>query len=111
MHRGRDEGSEPVSMKRKSNAPNCGAWGPTAIPIKIRKGMLDKPSLLARAMANAISPSAKPISKTMLSTSSHPALPSTSSRFRALMVRLSPAAISVAPSFRTVSASGFVRFV
>src|SRR5688500_19829997 len=65
--------SESVSMKRKSKTPHCGACGPTAIPIRIKNGMLDKPSLLARATANAISPNARPISKMMLSTDSLPA--------------------------------------
>ena len=51
-----NEMSEPVSMKRKSKAPNCGAWGPTAIPIRIRNGMLDKPSLLARAIGKCDQP-------------------------------------------------------
>src|SRR3712207_4118204 len=62
--------SEPVSMKRKSKTPNCGACGPTAMPMRIRKGTLDRPSLCASATANAISASAKPISKMMLSTGS-----------------------------------------
>src|SRR5687767_4937414 len=60
--------NESVSIKRKSKTPHWGACGPTAIPITIKNGMLDKPSLLARAMANAINPNAKPISKIMLST-------------------------------------------
>src|SRR3712207_5829971 len=62
--------SEPVSMKRKSKTPNCGACGPTAMPMRIRKGTLERPSLLASATANAISASARPISRMMLSTGS-----------------------------------------
>src|ERR1051325_9663092 len=62
--------SEPVSMKRKSKTPICGACGPTAMPMMIRNGMLDRPSLWASATPNAIRASARPISKMMLSTGS-----------------------------------------
>src|SRR5688500_8242045 len=59
--------SAPVSMKRKSKTPNCGACGPTAMPMRMRNGTLDRPSLCASATANATSASASPISRMMLS--------------------------------------------
>src|SRR3954469_11601134 len=65
-----NEMSEPVSINRKSKTPNCGACGPTAMPIMIRKGTLDKPSLAARATANEIRANARPISRITLSIGS-----------------------------------------
>src|SRR5688500_10234390 len=57
-------------MKRKSKTPSCGACGPTAIPMRIRKGTVDRPSLCASATAKATSASASPTSKMMLSNGS-----------------------------------------
>src|SRR6185295_5860286 len=56
-------------MKRKSKTPNCGACGPTAMPIKIRNGTLDKRSFDASHTANVINVKARPTSRTACSIS------------------------------------------
>lgn len=64
--------------------------------VSMETGVLDNAEFLARATPNAINPSAKPISRIVLSMA-HPALPSNNSRLSVLIVRLSFAAIIVAP--------------